>query len=49
MGGAYLRSDCVAPVGPWTIRVVDDGKEFRQVLNSDALLTVCKRIKDSRQ
>jgi len=25
--------------------IVDDGKEFRQVLNSDALLTVCKRIK----
>jgi hypothetical protein len=24
--------------------IVDDGKEFRQVLNSDALLTVCKRV-----
>jgi hypothetical protein len=24
--------------------IVDDGKEFRQVLNSDALVTVCKRI-----
>ena len=28
-----------------TFVIVDDGKEFRQVLNSDALLTVCKRIK----
>ena len=24
--------------------IVDDGKEFRQVLNSNALLTVCKRV-----
>jgi hypothetical protein len=25
--------------------IVDDGKEFREVLNTDALLSVCKRIK----
>jgi hypothetical protein len=25
--------------------IVDDGKEFRQVLNSSALLTVCKRVR----
>ena len=25
--------------------IVDDGKEFRQVLNSDALVTVCKRVR----
>jgi hypothetical protein len=25
--------------------IVDDGREFRQVLNTDALLTVCKRTK----
>lgn len=25
--------------------IVDDGKEFRQVLNSDALLSVCKRVR----
>ena len=25
--------------------IVDDGKEFREVLNSDALLTVCKRVR----
>jgi len=25
--------------------IVDDGREFRQALNTDALLTVCKRIK----
>ncbi|HTT24690.1 MAG TPA: hypothetical protein VMG82_37585 [Candidatus Sulfotelmatobacter sp.] len=25
--------------------ILDDGKEFRQVLNSDALLTVCKKIR----
>jgi hypothetical protein len=25
--------------------IVDDGREFRQVLNSDALVTVCKRMK----
>ena len=25
--------------------IVDNGKEFREVLNSDALLSVCKRVK----
>jgi hypothetical protein len=25
--------------------IVDDGKEFRQVLNTDALVTVCKRVR----
>jgi hypothetical protein len=25
--------------------IVDDGKEFREVLNSDALLSVCKRVR----
>jgi hypothetical protein len=25
--------------------ILDDGKEFRQVLNTDALVTVCRRIK----
>jgi hypothetical protein len=25
--------------------IVDDGKELREVLNTNALLTVCKRIK----
>jgi hypothetical protein len=25
--------------------IVDDGKEFREVLNTDALLSVCKRVK----
>jgi hypothetical protein len=25
--------------------ILDDGKELRQVLNSDALLTVCKKIR----
>jgi hypothetical protein len=25
--------------------IVDEGKEFREVLNTDALLSVCKRVR----
>src|SRR4051812_7263135 len=54
--GTYsVNSDCTGtsvvntPNSPVPLNlnlvIVDEGKEFRQVLNSDALLTVCKRIR----
>ena len=54
--GTYsVNSDCTgtsvvnSPNSPVPLNlnlvIIDEGKEFRQVLNSDALLTVCKRIR----
>jgi hypothetical protein len=54
--GTYsVNSDCTGtavvntPNSPAPLNlsfvIVDGGREFRQVLNSDALVTVCKRIK----
>jgi hypothetical protein len=54
-GGTYtVNPDCTGRAAVTTpnspvpldlyLVVVDNGKEFRQVLNSNALLTVCKRM-----
>ena len=54
--GTYsVNSDCTGtaivntPNSPVPLNlffvIVDDGKEFREVLNTDALLTVCKRVR----